>query len=96
MAYEVHLVSAEIRDVLDGKMTLALVHEGQRAAEISYSWTDEHYTGTFHGLASAMPIPMHPIDFVHGPLKEVLKLKTDKHKFASDVFQDNLIYFGAA
>lgn len=92
MAYEVILISADIRSLLDGDMRLGLEHNGVLAAEIEYHWNEEHFTATFRGHAPSMPIGGHPTMFIERPIAAVNKLKTEKHRFSSDVFTDNRVF----
>ncbi len=92
MTYEVTLISADIRNPMDGEMRLGLEHNGTCAAEIEYHWNNEQFTAVFHGHAPSMPIPAHPIQFIERPITALNKLKTDKHRLPSDVFADNRVH----
>lgn len=92
MTYEVILISADIRDPMDGEMRLGLKHEGNVACEIEYRWDAKQFTATFHGHAPTMPVPAHPTFFVERPIAAVLALKTANHRFPSDVFVENRVF----
>lgn len=92
MSYEVILVSADIRNPMDGEMRVALEHEGDRGAEIEYSWDEKQFTAVFHGHAPTMPAPAHPALFIERPIAAIYKLKTTEHRLPSDVFKDNRVF----
>jgi len=92
MTYEVTLKSADIRHALDGEMRLGLSHQDNEVAEIDYYWDAAQFTATFHGTATDMPIPMHPVEFIARPIQAVLAQKTDAHALPSDVFQHTRIF----
>ena len=92
MTYEITLLSADIQGPQKGEMNLGLVYEGTKAAEVQYHWTDEHFTAKFVGLASGLPVPSHPSEFIARPIAALRALMTPKHKFPSDVFQDNRVH----
>ena len=91
MTYEVTLLTADIRDPLNGEMNLGLEHNGNQAAEVHYRWTKEEFTATFVGLAPAMPVPAHPTEFIARPIAAIRALMTPAHRFPSEVFQDNRV-----
>ena len=92
MQYEVTLISANIRNPMDGEMRLGLEHDGKGVAEIEYHWDDKQFTAVFHGHAPSMPIPAHPVQFIERPIAAINSIKTEKHRLPSDVFKDNRIY----
>lgn len=92
MTYEVALISADIRGPMDGNMRLGLEHDGVCAAEVEYKWDDKQFTAIFHGHSPSMPMPAHPTVFIERPITAINKLKTEKHRFPSDVFTDNRVY----
>lgn len=91
MTYEVTLLTADIRDPLNGEMNLGLVHKGTQAAEVQYRWTKEEFMATFVGLAPAMPVPAHPTEFIARPIAAIRSLMTPAHRFPSEVFKDNRV-----
>ena len=93
MEYEVKLKSADIRTPLDGEMSLGLEVEAVEKASIDYSWSAEHFTARFNGLAQAMPTPAHPAVFISRPIEALNALKTEQHTLPSDVFKNNLVTF---
>ena len=92
MTYEVTLMSADIRDPMDGEMRLGLEHNGTRAAEIEYRWDAKQFTAVFHGHAPSMPTRAHPTVFIEQPIAAINKLKTAEHRFPSDVFNNNRVF----
>ena len=64
MTYELRLISADVPEMMQGVVRVALMHENTEAANVDLSWTSAHFTGRFNGLASAMPQPAHPMTFV--------------------------------
>lgn len=92
MTYEVTLISANIRTSKDGEMVLALNHKGARAAEIEYRWDEKQFTAVFHGYAPTMPVPAHPTRFIADPIAAIAAVKTENHRFPTDVFSDNRIF----
>lgn len=92
MTYEVTLISADIRDPMDGEMRLGLKHEGKIACELEYRWDAEQFTAVFHGHAPTMPVPAHPTSFIERPIAAILALKTLEHRFPSDVFADHRVF----
>ena len=91
MTYEITLLKADIKGPMDGNMRLGLVHGGEQRAELEYSWDDSHFTAIFHGSASDLPIPAHPVALLQKPIAAIYDLKTDAHRFPSDVFQDHQV-----
>ena len=92
MTYEVTLMSADIRNPMDGEMRLGLEHNGAHAAEVEYRWDAKQFTAIFHGHAPSMPTPAHPTVFIEHPIAAINKLKTAEHRFPSDVFNDNRVF----
>lgn len=93
MEYEVKLKSADIRSPLDGEMSLGLEVGRVECASIDYSWSPEHFTARFNGLAQAMPHPAHPAAFISRPIEAINALKKESHTLPSDVFKHNLVTF---
>ena len=91
MTYEITLLSADIQGPHKGEMNLGLVHEGTLSAEVQYHWTNDHFIAKFVGLASDMPMPAHPTEFMARPITAIRALMTPQHKFPSEVFQDNRV-----
>ena len=92
MTYEITLLSADIRNPMDGEMRIGLEHDGKRAAEVEYHWTAKQFTAVFHGHAPSMPSPAHPTAFIERPIAAIYALKTDAHRLPSDVFNDNRVF----
>lgn len=95
MAYEVILIDADIKDVMDGQMRLGLKHEDAVVAEVDYVWDATKFTATFHGHAPSLPEPMHPTQLMAKPIVAINAQKTTAHKFPSDVFKDHRVFFSA-
>ena len=92
MTYEITLLSADIQGAQKGEMNLGLVHKGTQLAEVQYRWTDADFTAKFVGLASAMPVPAHPTEFISRPIAAIRALMTPEHRVPSDVFGDNRVH----
>lgn len=96
MTYEVILLDANIKDVMDGQMRLGLKHEDAVVAEVEYSWDATQFTATFHGHAPSLPEPMHPTQLIAKPIVAINDMKTAAHKFPSDVLKGHRIFISAA
>jgi hypothetical protein len=92
MTYEITLISADIRDPMDGEMRLGLKHDDAIVAEVDYRWDAKQFTAVFHGHAPTLPVPAHPTLFLERPIAAVRALKTPAHRFPSDVFVDNRVF----
>lgn len=91
MTYEITLLEAEIRDPMNGNMTLGLLHKGEQKATMAYFWNAEKFSAVFHGNAPSLPIPAHPATLLQKPIEALYKLKTDSHRLITEVFQDHKI-----
>lgn len=96
MAYEVILLGADIKHVMNGQMQLGLKHADVVVAEIDYSWDAQKFTATFHGHAPSLPEPMHPTQLIARPIVAINELKTTLHKSPSDVFGDHRIFISGS
>lgn len=87
--YDLTLLEADIRNPMDGSMTLGLIYEGERKAKMEYRWDAEAFTAVFHGNAPSLPFPAHPTELLQRPIAALYALKTDAHRLITDVFQDH-------
>jgi len=92
MTYEITLLSADTQGAQKGEMNLGLIHEGTQRAEVQYRWSDADFTAKFVGLASAMPVPAHPTEFIARPIAAIRALMTPEHHVPCDVFGDNRVH----
>lgn len=91
MTYEITLLEADIKGPAAGKMRFGLVHEGEQKAELEYRWDDTQFTAVYHGNAPSLPVPAHPVTLLQRPIAAIHALKTDAHRFPTDVFQDHQV-----
>jgi len=91
MTYEITLLSADIRDPMDGEFRLGLVYEGDQKAELEYRWDATHFTAVFHGHAPSLPVPAHPTVLIQKPIAAMLALKTKDDALPTDVFMEHCI-----
>lgn len=89
--YEVTLIEADIRNPMEGSMTLGLLYEGERKAKMDYRWDADAFAAVFHGNAPSLPFPAHPTELLQRPIAALYALKTDAHRLLTDVFQDHPI-----
>ena len=91
MTYEITLLEADIRDPMDGNMTLGLSHNGEQKAKLEYVWDAGKFLAVFHGHAPGLPGPAHPTVLLQRPIAALYALKTDDHRLITDVFRDHKI-----
>ena len=91
MTYEITLLEADIRDPMDGTMSLGLSRKGEQKAVLQYAWDAAKFTAIFHGHAPSLPVPAHPTVLLERPIAALYGVKTDAHRLITDVFQDHRI-----
>ena len=91
MTYEVTLLEADIRDPMDGNMTLGLEHKHNKVAKLEYRWDATQFTAIFHGNAPTLPVSAHPTTLLQRPIAALLTVKTREHRLVTDVFKDHKI-----
>ncbi|MBV1868999.1 MAG: hypothetical protein KUG69_14010 [Marinosulfonomonas sp.] len=91
MTYKITLLEADIRDPMDGTMSLGLSHKGEQKATLEYTWDAGKFSAVFHGHAPGLPVPAHPTVLLQRPIAALYALKTDAHRLITDVFQDHQI-----
>ena len=91
MTYEVTLIEADIRNSMDGNMTLGLSYGGEPKAKMEYVWDADKFSAVFHGNAPSLPVPAHPTILLQRPIEALYALKTEAHNLITDVFQDHAI-----
>ena len=93
MTYDVNLIDANIEHSMKGEMRLGLSIGGTESAVLEYDWTDDYFNARFIGHAPNMPEPAHPMSFLMKSIEAIQKLKTENHKFPTDVFKDHKVKF---
>jgi hypothetical protein len=91
MTYEIKLLEADIRNPMDGSMTLGLHHEDTLCGTLEYSWDDKMFSSVFHGNAPSLPVPAHPTMLLQRAIAAIYALKTADHAVLTDVFRDHVI-----
>ncbi len=93
MKYLATLIEADIREAMNGEMSIAIEAEGEQVATLDYFWTPEHFTARFNGFAPSMPKPAHPMAFLGKPIECINALKTSPDTSPVDVFKNNIVAF---
>ena len=91
MTYEITLLEADIKDAMDGRMSLALSYEKEQKAVLEYRWDATHFTAVFQGHAPSLPVPAHPTTLLQKPIAAMYAAKTDAHALITDIFKDTAI-----
>lgn len=91
MTYEVTLLEADIRDPMDGAMTLGLEYENKEVAKLEYRWDAAQFTAVFHGHAPSLPVPAHPTILLQRPIAALYARKAEQHNLITEVFKDHRI-----
>ncbi|WP_085900096.1 hypothetical protein [Kiloniella majae] len=93
MKYQVTLIEADIREAMNGEMSLAIKANNETLATLDYFWTPEHFTARFNGFAPTMPKPAHPMIFLGKPIESINTLKQTPETSPVDVFKNNIVEF---
>ncbi|MEH6630674.1 MAG: hypothetical protein V7776_07605 [Halopseudomonas aestusnigri] len=93
MKYQATLIEADIREGMNGEMSIAIEADGKQLASLDYFWTPEHFTARFNGSAPSMPKPAHPMAFLGKPIESINALKTSPDTSPVDVFKNNIVEF---
>ncbi|MDC0660733.1 hypothetical protein N6L27_22230 [Leisingera sp. SS27] len=86
MTYQLTLKSADVPDVMHGRLSLGIRHQGTEAASIEVTWTDAHFTTRFNGFAPDMPVPAHPLAFIKGAMDALNAAKAAPDEPVTSVF----------
>lgn len=91
MTYEIKLLEADIRDSMDGSMTLGLHHDDILCGKLEYTWDDKMFSSVFQGNAPSLPVPAHPTMLLQRAVAAIYALRTEDHPVLTDVFRDHVV-----
>jgi hypothetical protein len=91
MTYEIKLLEADIRDPMNGSMTVGLHHIDTLCGTLEYIWDDKMFSSVFRGNAPNLPVPAHPTMFLQRAVAAIYALRTEDHPVLTDVFRDHVV-----
>ncbi|NVK12566.1 MAG: hypothetical protein HWE35_00135 [Rhodobacteraceae bacterium] len=86
MTYQLTLKSADVPEVMTGRLSLGIQHLDAEAASIDVTWTKEHFTARFNGFAPGLPVPAHPMAFVKAAMDALNAAKAAPDEPVASVF----------